>query len=147
MDIHLVIDISSDQAEAFQQTFAPNYYVDLTAVKRAVREHSMFNLISNVNGVKIDCIVRNNIAFERLKFERRRHVDLEGIGFWVASKEDLILSKLQWARCSHSQMQFRDIVRLAVSGYDHKYVANWINREDLNETWTKVEEWKIQAEK
>lgn len=40
--------------------------------------------------------------YELETFERRRKVDVEGQSVWVISPEDLILSKLSWAKQSPS---------------------------------------------
>lgn len=146
-DIDVVLEIREDQAESFERRFSPDFYVDSLSVRRAIGNESMFNIVSNVNGVKVDCIIRKGDAFERVKFQRREKADIEGIDFWVSSKEDLMLSKLQWARNTLSEMQLRDIARLAETGYDQPYLGDWIGRLDLGAVWDKVEEWKTQAEK
>ena len=45
-------------------------------------------------------------GFEADKVGRRRESEIDGIGFWVISKEDLILSKLAWAKDSLSRNSF-----------------------------------------
>jgi len=37
----------------------------------------------------------------------------------------LIISKLHWARDSHSEFQLRDVKNLLVSGYDVAYLEQW----------------------
>src|SRR6185369_14583517 len=91
-DIDVVIEIKADQAAEFERRFSPDYYVDAHSIKRAVDSDSIFNIVSNINGVKVDCIIRKDSEFERAKFRRRQKVDLEGIDFSVSTKEDLILS-------------------------------------------------------
>ena len=47
------------------------------------------------------------------------------VSVWIVSKEDLIISKLYWARDSHSEFQLRDVKNLLVSGYDVAYLEQW----------------------
>jgi hypothetical protein len=49
------------------------------------------------------------------------------------SKEDLILSKLYWARDSHSEFQFRDVRNLLASSYDAEYLERWLHNLGLDE--------------
>lgn len=42
------------------------------------------------------------------------------------SKEDLILSKLVWAKDSRSEQQLRDVQNLTDTGYDRAYLERWL---------------------
>jgi len=52
---------------------------------------------------------------------------------WIVSKEDLIISKLFWARDSHSEFQLRDVKNLLKSRYDAAYLKTWIEKLGLDE--------------
>lgn len=43
----------------------------------------------------------------------------------MVSKEDLILSKLDWARDSLSERQLDDVKNLLATGYDEEYLLAW----------------------
>ena len=103
----------------------------------------MFNLVNNEHGGKIDCIIQKDTDFARSCFARRYKVSVAGVDYWNTTKDDLIVSKLLWARDSRSEMQIRDIVNLTASGYDAKYVSRWVARLDLIDVWAEVEKWKI----
>lgn len=147
MDIDVILEISSADAERFEMRFINDYYVDALSIKRAYAHNSMFNIISNLTGVKVDCIVKRSEKFESEKFTRRWLSQIDGVEFWVIAKEDLIISKLQWAKDSHSEMQFRDIRSLIESGVENQFLFSAIDRVDLNETWKSFEQWKTQAAK
>jgi hypothetical protein len=147
MDIDIVLEIGSADADRFEKKFLNDYYVDAASIIRADEMRSMFNIISNHTGVKVDCIVKKPDRFERDKFERRWRSKIGGREFWVIAKEDLILSKLNWAKDSHSELQFRDIRGLLESGADQELLLDSIGRMDLSEAWNAFEKWKIQAEK
>ena len=51
------------------------------------------------------------------------------------SKEDLMISKLDWARDSQSEMHLRDVKNLAATGYDTEYVEYWTNTLGLSNLW------------
>ncbi|MEP7074685.1 MAG: hypothetical protein ABI878_02660 [Acidobacteriota bacterium] len=146
-DIDAIIEISSRDAGRFESRFLPDYYVDEISIRNAVERSSMFNVLNLRNGVKVDCIVRKATAIEAEKFERRRKAEIEEVGFWVISKEDLILSKLEWAKESLSEKQFLDIRSLVESGIEETLFLEKVRRLNLSEVWEEFEKWKIQAEK
>ena len=52
---------------------------------------------------------------------------IAGADVWVVSREDLILSKLLWARDSGSELQRRDVRSLLVD-VDDAYLTAWAGR-------------------
>ena len=124
-DIDLVLELAPEGVDALVQEFSGDYYVDAGAVEEAVRLSSMFNLVHLSNAVKVDCIIRKATEYRRVEFERRRPAEMGGVPTYVVSREDLILSKLAWARDSHSEMQLRDVANLMRGEYDREYVDRW----------------------
>jgi len=124
-DIDIVIDLGPNGVDALVAEFSDGYYVDAGAVDEAVRHSSMFNLVHLANAVKVDCIIRKASEYRRVEFDRRRAVEMEEVRLFVVSREDLILSKLAWAKDSHSEMQLRDVANLMRGGYDSEYVDKW----------------------
>jgi hypothetical protein len=142
-----VIDISSEDAGRFESKLLPDYYVDQISIYEAIERNSMFNVINLSNGVKVDCIIKKATRSESDKFQRRRRSEIDGISFWVISKEGLMLSTLEWAKESLSEKQCLDIRSLVESGIDHALVAEQINRLNLGDVWAEFEKWKIRVEK
>lgn len=52
-------------------------------------------------------------------------MDFAGVALWVVSREDLILSKLDWARDSRSELQLRDVAHLLEATADKAYLDKW----------------------
>jgi len=146
-DIDVVIQLMEKDIEPFFNLFKNEYYVDDKSIRRALDRKSMFNVVSLVNGGKIDCIVQKDTEFARTSFARRYKETVDGIEFWTTTKEDLIISKLNWAKDTNSEMQIRDIANLTGAEYDSAYVDKWIDRLVLREIWAEVEKWKIQHTK
>jgi hypothetical protein len=59
----------------------------------------------------------------------------EDFSIWIASKEDLIISKLWWAKDSHSEQQLRDVKNLIGAGCDREYVKRWTSELGLTTLW------------
>jgi hypothetical protein len=146
-DIDVVLQISEDQAHGFARLFEPTYYVSEESVKRAIIRRSMFNVINQEYGGKLDCIVMKDSDFARVSFARRYKVSVSDVEFWTTTREDLVIAKLSWARDTHSEMQIGDIANLTSTEYDSEYVNDWIERLDLGDIWSEVEKWKIQRAK
>ncbi len=143
-DIDIVVELEPRNIERFFEIFAEDYYVSKNAVSRAVENGSMFNLIHLQKAVKIDCIILKDDEFEKLKFERRRETHIGECKFWTITKEDLIISKLNWAKNSLSEMQIKDIANLSANDYEVEYVKNWIECLKLENVWREVSKWKTQ---
>jgi hypothetical protein len=147
MGIDIVLELGGADASRFEERFAGDYYIQSPDIIRANERQSMFNIINNSTLIKVDCIIRKNDSFEIEKFARRRRSKISGVDFWVISKEDLILSKLKWARESHSERQFEDVRNLLETGTDDSFLEDQLLRMDLGDAWTAFEEWKTRVEK
>lgn len=139
-DIDLVIELSERDVERVARLFEQEYYVDRDMVQRAVRDQAMFNMIHNALVVKVDCVVRKETDYRREEFARRRAVSIAGQQIFIVSPEDLILSKLDWAKESRSQMQLNDVRNLisSVQGLDAEYLARWADRLGLTPLYQEV---------
>lgn len=146
-DLDIVIEIEAGDADRIADEFAGEYYIDPVSVRNAVSSRSMFNIIHNETVVKVDCIVLKPDPLETDKFHRRVLIKMCDRPFWFTTKEDLIVSKLQWARNTHSEMQFRDIRNLLETGVDEAFIMDLVERSRLRDAWKAFEEWKTQAEK
>src|SRR5205814_1078459 len=87
----------------------------------------MFNIIHHDSIVKVDFIVRKDLPYREEEFARRHAVDIGGATVWMVAPEDLLLSKLDWAKENHSEIQLRDVQNLitAVVGLDWNYIEQW----------------------
>ncbi|MGI9303046.1 MAG: hypothetical protein ACR2RB_10100, partial [Gammaproteobacteria bacterium] len=101
------------------------YYVAEEAVGNALAAGTMFNIIHISSVVKIDIMVRKTGEYRIEEFKRRRQVTLQGIPIWIVTKEDLILSKLEWASDSKSELQLRDVRNLLATNPDWDYLHRW----------------------
>jgi hypothetical protein len=123
-DIDLVVKIAPEQIDVVTELFKDDYYVDRVAIGKAVAQRSIFNLIHNQTIVKLDCIILKNNEYRQEEFARRRRITIGDSQTWIVSREDLILSKLYWARDSRSELQFRDIKNLLAGEIDMPYLVS-----------------------
>ena len=124
-DIDLVAELSGRDSKAIAALFQPDYYVAEADVGRAIASGGMFNVLHLGKLVKLDFIVRKDTPYREHEFGRRRRVRLPGFEAWIVSREDLILSKLAWAKDSDSELQLRDVRALLAGDVDRTYLERW----------------------
>jgi len=134
-DIDIVVALEPGTAATIFREFSPEYYVPHDAVTSAIENSGMFNLIHQESIIKVDCIVQKNSPYRREEFDRRAQIAIEDFSTWIVSKEDLIISKLDWARDSRSELQLGDVRNLLSTGYDEEYVARWTEQLGLTDLW------------
>lgn len=139
-DIDIVVELSEEDVEETVRLFQGDFYVDREMVQEAVNNRLMFNVIHNAYMIKVDLIVRKNSAYRKEEFSRRRIVKVDDHPFYIVAPEDLILSKLDWAKDSHSEIQLGDVRNLlaSVQELDHDYLAGWADRLGLKELYQEV---------
>jgi hypothetical protein len=124
-DIDMILELVSTDAKRIIQTLEPDYYVPHNAVSRAIAAKKMFNVIHHETAFKVDCVVRKSSDFQKQAFARREKSDFYGREIWIITKEDLIISKLWWAKDSLSEKQLTDVKNLMRAGFDVEYVEKW----------------------
>lgn len=138
-DLDLVVEIAPETLELLPEAFpATDYYLSPEAATEAVASTSCFNLIHLATMVKIDIMVRKSTQYRMLEFSRRQLHDIEGHRIWVVAKEDLILSKLDWARDSLADRQLADVRNLLATGCDQAYLQTWAKNLQLTDILTRV---------
>ena len=135
-DVDLVVEVDESDVDTLVALFEPDCYIDRVAVSEAVTTRGMFNIIHSEWVIKADFIVRKPDAYRRTEFERRRQIDVEGTALSVVAPEDLILSKLQWAEQTQSELQRRDVREIVarVSNLDWDYLGAWSARLGMETT-------------
>ena len=126
-DIDLVVEIGAAEVATIVGLFEHDCFVDAESVGGAVSGQGMFNIIHNDWIVKADFVVRKDEAYRVAEFARRRTIEIDGRPVVFVAPEDLILSKLWWARESGSELQERDVRDLldAVEDLDLDYLRRW----------------------
>lgn len=125
-DVDLVIELAPSQADVFGELFRADFLLDQDRVQESIRRGGMFNMIHTTSVVKVDCVVRKDSPYRHTEFGRRRRLQLAGRTVDLVAPEDLLLSKLDWARDSRSDIQLRDARTLAAApGLDWDYLNAW----------------------
>lgn len=115
MDADLVADLRMEHVEPLIEALGDAFYADAEMMRDAVRRRTSFNLIHLETMFKVDVFVAKPRSFDRSQLARRQlHLLSEDPQrhAYVASAEDIILSKLEWYRMGGgvSDRQWRDVL-------------------------------------
>ena len=136
-DIDMVVELSGRDVDRLCDLFRGEFYLEAEAVRASVEGRGMFNMIHRAFVIKVDLIVRKDTDYRREEFSRRRRVSVDDCGLFVVAPEDLIISKLDWARDTRSEAQLADVRSLlaSVMELDRPYLAYWTSRLGLEDLY------------
>ena len=139
-DIDVVVELSAADVERVYELFRDDFYVERDVVRDSVERRGAFNAIHTALVVKVDFVVRKDTEYRRTELARRRQASLEGHVFYVVAPEDLIISKLEWARDTSSEVQLSDVrnVLQSVPDLDRTYLDHWTGRLGLDGLYREV---------
>ncbi len=143
-DIDIVVQMSPGKVTPLVEAFSPpTYYLDEGAVRSAIRDESMFNLIVPADDDKVDFWILKRAGHDKTRFARRQRRMFDGVPLMVTSAEDTILSKLEWSRlCGGSEKQHFDCVRVyevQLPNLDLAYLEDAARSLDLIEQLKRVQ--------
>lgn len=138
-DIDFVIAPTREQVAHLGRVFsAPAYYCDPGTAMEAFERESLFNVVDLATGWKIDFIIRKSREYSLTEFARRQPVVFEGLDLYIATAEDVLLSKLEWARLGESGRQLEDaawVLRRRGEELDRVYLERWVEQLQLGDQW------------
>ncbi len=137
--LDFVIDPTPEQVERLLDALDPDlYYVDRDVARDALRRRTMFNVIEIESGWKLDLVIRKSREFSITELARRESVTMLGVDVSIATAEDTIISKLEWAKASASTRQLEDvagILRVRRDSLDMAYIEHWVSELKLESQW------------
>jgi Nucleotidyl transferase of unknown function (DUF2204) len=143
-DIDLVIAPSAEQLRSVVQMFQRlGFTVAPEAATEAWRNRTQFNVIDFARGLKADLILRKDRDFSIAEFDRRQTHEVEGVRLTLATPEDVILAKLEWAKIGESERQLNDaagMIKMQSGKLDVAYIENWVERLSLDRQWAAARE-------
>ncbi|OGS10777.1 MAG: hypothetical protein A2285_03355 [Elusimicrobia bacterium RIFOXYA12_FULL_57_11] len=112
LDIDLITGLEPSQISSLIRAISPGKgaYLDEEAIKEAVAAGGEFNYIPAESGLKVDFwVIRGSDATGLKELKRKKKEVFEGQEIFFISPEDLVLSKLRWARLGGSSRHAEDI--------------------------------------
>ncbi|HEU4557134.1 MAG TPA: hypothetical protein VFS20_04765 [Longimicrobium sp.] len=125
-----------------QQLKEAGCYVDERVAFEALDSHGRFNAIDQETGWKADFIIRKPRPFSETEFNRRRPAELYNVPIIVATAEDVLIAKMEWAKLGESARQIEDataILKSRAHGLDISYIERWVEQLGLDAQWQAVQ--------
>jgi len=135
-DVDVCMQASATKLGMFLSALPSRFYHDDDAIREASAQHSMYNIIDNQTGLKVDLSFLPDKGYLGGILARRKKVPYgrEGKMFWMVSPEDTILMKLLWRRDTRSDKQWENalgVVRTVGVRLDWTYLHHWADQSNL----------------
>ena len=141
-DLDVVVDPTQESLENFLASIDMDaFYVDPDTARDALRRRSMFNIVDMNTAWKIDLVVRRDRPFSTEELARRVIARIVDVDVPIASAEDTIIAKLEWAKHSGSDRQLRDVVgilRVRGDSLDRGYIERWVRELGVDIEWARA---------
>jgi len=142
-DADVVIDPTPEALERLLEALVEaGFYVPASSARDALRRRRQFNVIETASAFKLDLIIRKDRPFSREEFERRAREDRAAVPAVMATAEDTILSKLEWAKMgggSERQLDdVRGVIEVKGADLDRAYIEGWAVELGVLELWREV---------
>jgi len=138
-DLDLIIVADEIQIKKLFDLLPKNeFYSEPQSALDACRRNSMFNIIDEVTGLKVDFIFRKKRPFSEGEFRRRKLAPVQDVQLFVVSPEDLVIAKLEWAKMGASLRQIEDvtsILKVRKDELDLAYIEQWVKELALSEQY------------
>lgn len=135
LDVDLVADLAEEHVTPLVEALEGGFYIDANMIRGAIAAKSCFNIIHLATMVKLDVFAVKDRDYDRTALGRIGseflHPSSESTRkFPFASREDIILNKLEWYRLGDeiSQRQWGDILgvmNVQADLLDNDYLDTW----------------------
>jgi hypothetical protein len=136
-DLDVLVVVTGSQVSQTINAFSDRYYISEQAVREAIRDGRMFNVLDQESMYKADFWVSSGDAFNASVLQRRKRVAIApGVEAFVASPEDVLLHKLVWHTITPSERQLGDAAGIAAvqaGNLDLVYLKEWAVKQGTSE--------------
>ncbi|MCA8945007.1 MAG: hypothetical protein KDB29_02155 [Planctomycetes bacterium] len=126
-DTDVLVRMTEAQLAQLSDELGDDWLLEWEPALQALRSGRMFNAIHYGTSWKLDLIPLKDSEFHKAEFRRRQLAQIGEIACYVQSVEDLVVSKLHWAKLGGSKRQIEDVRGLLRSGLelDREYIRKW----------------------
>lgn len=130
-DIDIVIQIYPRNVKNILQ-YLPEWMPFEEQFKDSVARGLIFNMTDFKTGIRYDFMVYQDSNYNWTAFQRRVQVNFFDTKCFISSKEDLVISKLNWYNISQSEKQLEDLKFLLLdTSLKINYIKNWVAKLNL----------------
>lgn len=130
-DIDIIIQMYPRNVKNILQ-YLPEWMPFEEQFKDSVARGLIFNMTDFKTGIRYDFMVYQDSNYNWTAFQRRVQVNFFDTKCFISSKEDLVISKLNWYNISQSEKQLEDLKFLLLdTSLKINYIKNWVAKLNL----------------
>lgn len=133
-DIDFVIEANRKDIEKVKKAFAAlphDFVVQKDSIEDAIVHKYSFNILHLPTMLKLDFFLLKNEEFDRIRFQRKKALNVFGQKMTFASAEDTILIKLLWYKDTKIEKHLIDaafVYQIQKDNLDKSYLSNWAKK-------------------
>ena len=130
-DADFVVEIDTAQLAAVMAKLGPDFQIDRQMSFETVTMSVRYIVYHRSSAFKIELFQLSPDLHDHERFGRRRQVDFEGRPVWLPTAEDVIITKLRWARAGERSKDKADVAQvLSIRGkaLDLNYIRHWTDQ-------------------
>jgi hypothetical protein len=126
-DADFVLQTPTAIGPAFSQRLGADFVLDPQLTFETQTGTFRQGLRHRKNPFKVELFLLSQDEHDQARFQRRREVRLHNQRVWLPSPEDVVITKLRWAR-GKDRDDARDVMAVQRERLDWKYIEEWCNR-------------------
>ncbi|TSC87400.1 MAG: hypothetical protein G01um101416_491 [Microgenomates group bacterium Gr01-1014_16] len=149
-DLDFVVEVEPegiDKIKAALKEMGDGFWWQESAVEEAIKKRSMFNVVFDPTGDKIDFWILKAGEFDAERFGRRVKVKAWGQPMFISSAEDTILQKLRWYEMGKIEKHVIDaafVWQIQRSRLDKTYIKKWAKKLGVEKYLVKLDKIDIE---
>jgi hypothetical protein len=134
-DADFVVQVGDRAVRDVTDRLGPDFQLDPQMYFETVTMTTPQVVTAAATPFRIEFFHLSDEAHDLERFQRRRRANLLGRAVWLPTAEDVIITKLRWARGRHSKDgdDVRNVIALQGDHIDWDYVHSWCDRHGTRE--------------
>ena len=135
-DADFVIALRPNAMRPLLDELKGRFRVESQMTFETVTATTRFITYSIETGFKIELFLLSDDPHDLQRFDRRRRVAIDDVQVWVASAEDVIITKLRWSRQGRRTKDaddVRNVIAVQQDQLDWEYIYHWCDQHGTRE--------------
>jgi hypothetical protein len=126
-DADLVVELGDRSIGVLAPLLGPDFLIDPQTSFETVTATMRYRIRHRASAFLVELFLVSSDPHDQARFARRTQVERDGVTYWVASAEDVVITKLRWARAKDIE-DVRDVLSVLGHELDYDYVRHWCSQ-------------------
>ena len=136
-DANVVVQVGDTTIVELAQLLGPRFKLNPQMTFETVTGTMRFVFVVEKVPFKIELFLLSDDAHDQSRFARRVRVSVMDRECWVASPEDVVVTKLRWMR-KKDREDVENVIRVRQGKLDWPYIEQWCDRHGTRELLEKI---------